>query len=140
MNNLWYLYILRYIWTSEFNDFGAGIVEIYSEYMHTAWLERWDGLISAQVTNNHIKPEPFGKGFMWLVVLRSAHLAVPTMHYAFSRTNIHQTAVKCIRESARWADGLTIRLVVKANSMSVRKLYPHTERIFKYINDREPMT
>ena len=38
-------------------------------YVHTASLGKRDRLISAQ--------------------LRSAHLAAPTMHYAFSRTNIN---------------------------------------------------
>ena len=41
------------------------------------------------------------------------------MPYAFSRTNIY---LKRIEESARSAD-LTIRLVVKANSMSVRTVH-----------------
>ena len=45
--------------------------------------------------------------------------------YVFSRTNIYlkqqnQAAVKRLRESVRWAD-LTIRFVVKANSLSARR-------------------
>ena len=60
------------------------------------------------------------------VVLRSAHLAIPTMPYALSRTNICRKIVKSncavkrrLWECARWAD-LTIRLVVKANSKNAR--------------------
>ena len=34
-----------------------------TKYMHTASLERRDGLISG--SSNHIKPEPLGKALMW---------------------------------------------------------------------------
>ena len=78
------------------------------DHMHTASLGRRDGLISAQVPPHQA-------------------LDVPMMPYAFSSTNIYlkwlcrksTCAVKCIGESARWADH-TMHLVVKANSMSAR--------------------
>ena len=80
--------------------------------MHTASLGRQDGLISAQVS--------------------TAHIAVPDdAVYIFSYEYLSETAtsnlaVKCIDESARWAD-LTIRLVVKANSISaIIALFVHT--------------
>ena len=62
---------------------------------------------------------------MWRRVLRSAHLAIPTMPYAFSRVILSETvksncAEKRIGESARWAD-LAIRLVVKSSCMSARR-------------------
>ena len=64
-------------------------------------------------------------------MLRSAHLAVPNnVVCIFSYEYLSETAklnrtVKRIGESARWAD-LTIRLVVKPNSMSARNKRPQT--------------
>ena len=45
-----------------------------SLYLHTVSLERRDGLISAHVSPH--QPEPLGKGFMRLRVLRSANFTV----------------------------------------------------------------
>ena len=82
-------------------------------YMHTASLGKPDGFILAQFT------------LMWWRVLRSVYLAVPTdalciFSYKYlSETVKSNWSVKRMGQSARWAD-LTIRLIVKANSMSAR--------------------
>ena len=91
--------------------------------MHTASLGRRDRLISAQVTH---QARAFRRG---LDVVTSAEISPSrrTQHAVciFSYESIEggkielSSKVNYFGENARWAD-LTIRLVVKANSMSAR--------------------
>ena len=50
---------------------------------------RWEGVMGWSQHWLHTKPSPLGEGLMWWRVLRWAYLDVPTMQYAFSRTNFY---------------------------------------------------
>ena len=63
-------------------QFDFAVSDRYSyEKIHSASLgtARWADLS----TRHHIKPSPKGSGLMWSLVLRWAHLSIPTMTYAY---------------------------------------------------------
>ena len=82
--------------------------------MHTASLKMRDGLISSQVTTSSQSLQ--ARAWCGDECLDQSISPYPMMQYVFFRTKSNWSENG---EIARWAD-LTIRLIVKANSMSAR--------------------
>ena len=96
---------------------------MYRFCRHTTSLGRRDGLIT------------LGEGLMWWRVLRWAHLDVPTMQYAFSRTNFYlkwrnQPEQRIEEKSSECEMGWS-HLTSHSESMSARKADPSTRHHLK---------
>ena len=88
-------------------------------------LHRWvlrDGLISAH--RYHIKHSPKGSGLMWWLVLRWAHLAFPTMLYAYI---ISPLKIDWFLKSDRLQSKTTLSQSPWARNPGLTKVFPQTK-------------